>query len=74
MEGHTVNSTDGVQLNNIVFDNGKSEKLSWNFCDCIILQQSEVLFFKQANLYFIIANTNLLQRVFDPRSCDEKTV
>ena len=72
MKEHTVDSADGIQVDDVVFDNKKSEKSSWKFCNSIKLPRS-VLFFEQAILLFTIVITTL-RKFFDQPSYVEKTV
>ena len=74
MEEQTIDSADSIQVNEIVFDNGENEGLSWNYCNQFTSPPLEILFFTQASLHFTKTNTIFLERLFDTLSGEESTI
>ena len=71
MEQQAVDSIDFAPIGEVVFDNGQSERASWKFCNSSTLPRSEVLFFTQALLIFIIVVSCLLKLIFAHPPCEE---
>ena len=69
MEEHTFDTTDGIGVNHLVFENEQSERSSWKFCKSTTLPRSEVVFFFQAITLLILITTSLAKLVFYDVPC-----
>ena len=71
MEERTVDSFDGVAIEELGIETDRSEKSAWRFCNSVTLPQSEVVFFMQTTLIFIIVIVSLLKIALDKPSCED---
>ena len=60
MEEQAVDIADCIAVEDII-ENSSSENSLWRFCNSVTLPRSEVVFFTQAALIFIIVVTSLLK-------------
>jgi len=72
MAEQVVDCSDGV--NEIVFDKDNIERKSWKFCNSISLPRSEVVFFSQLFIIFIIISVSIIKLCFYEVDCDEMPV
>ena len=71
MTEQTVDSIDGLPLVDIPIEEERSERSSWRFCNSVTLPQSEVVFFTQTILIFVIVTACLLKLAIDKPSCED---
>ena len=69
-----VDSNDAPYVDNIVYDVNGLERRSWKFCNSISLPRSEVVFFTQIFIIFVIIGTSLYKLCFNHLNCDEKPI
>ena len=69
MSDEAVDVTDGIEA----FESSPdaSVRSNWVFCNSVTLPRSEVLFFTQAGLIYIIVITCLLKLALDKPSCED---
>ena len=67
-------SVDAAQVNNIIYDQNGQERKSWKFCNSITLPRSEVVFFMQIAIVFLIIVTSLYKLCFNDLNCEEKPI
>ena len=70
MEEQAVDIADCIAVEDII-ENSSSENSLWRFCNSVTLPRSEVVFFTQAALIFIIVVTSLLKIALDKPSCED---
>ena len=70
MEEHAVDIADCIAVEDTI-ENSSSENSLWRFCNSVTLPRSEVVFFTQAALIFIIVVTSLLKIALDKPSCED---
>ena len=71
MSDEAVDVTDGIEA----FESSPDDSVrsNWVFCNSVTLPRSEVLFFTQAGLIYIIVITCLLKLALDKPSCEDMT-
>ena len=70
MEEQAVDIADCIAVEDTI-ENSSSENSLWRFCNSVTLPRSEVVFFTQAALIFIIVVTSLLKIALDKPSCED---
>ena len=70
MEEQAVDIADCIAVEDTI-ENSASENSLWRFCNSVNLPRSEVVFFTQAALIFIIVVTSLLKIALDKPSCED---
>mgnify|MGYP000456212932 CR=1 FL=1 len=68
MEEQAVDIVDCIAVEDA---NENSESSLWMFCNSVTLPRSEVVFFTQAILIFLIVITCLLKLALDKPSCED---
>lgn len=71
MSTQAVDSPDTV--NDLIFDENKNERAPWKFCNSIKLPRSEVLFFVQTTLLFILITICSVKLLFYEIPCEDRT-
>ena len=61
-------------MSSIESNQEESVRSLWKFCNSITLPRSEVVFFTQATLVFILVIASLLKRTLDRPPCEEMSV
>lgn len=73
----TTQSVDQVDCNAVeqfVFDSNNEERKSWKFCNSITLPRSEVVFFTQVFLIFILITLCSVKLLCFDLPCEEMSI
>lgn len=61
-------------INDLVFTTTGEERQSWKFCNSIRIPRSEVAFFSQIIIIFMIIVVSLYKLCYEELSCEEKPI
>ena len=71
MTEQTIDVSDGLET---IGTNIDDSVRTWKFCNSVSLPRSEVVFFTQATLIFVLVVTSLLKLTLDKPPCEEMSV
>ena len=72
MDTQTVDVPDTV-INDIIFDENHKERASWRFYNSTTLPRSEVLFFVQTAIIFLLIVISCVKLMFFEIPCEDRT-
>ena len=72
---NSVDQTDGNNgIEQFVFDAENQERRSWKFCNSISLPRSEVVFFTQVLIIFLLMTLCSVKLLFYDLECEEMSI